>query len=50
VPVEVAPGITDHDDTEVTAVLAGDLRPGSDVVTMAVASTVTVPGAQGFRP
>jgi HlyD family secretion protein len=49
VPVEVALGITDHAYTEVTAVLAGDLRAGDDVVTTAVASKATAPGAQGFR-
>jgi HlyD family secretion protein len=49
VPVEVALGITDHAYTEVTAVLAGDLRPGDDLVTTAVGSKPTAPGAQGFR-
>jgi HlyD family secretion protein len=49
VPVEVALGITDHAYTEVTAVVGGDLRPGDDVVTTAVGSKLTAPGAQGFR-
>src|SRR5713101_8171394 len=49
VPVEVELGITDHAYTEVTAVLAGELHPGDDVITTAVASKVTAPGAQGFR-
>jgi len=30
-------------------VLAGELHPGDDVITTAVASKVTAPGAQGFR-
>jgi hypothetical protein len=49
VPVEVALGITDHAYTEVTAVVPGELRPGDDVVTTAVASKATAPGAQGLR-
>jgi hypothetical protein len=47
VPVEVALGITAY--TEVTGVVAGELRPGDDVVTTAVASKATAPGAQGLR-
>lgn len=49
VPVEVELGITDHAFTEVTAVLAGELHPGDEVITTAVASKPTAPGAQGFR-
>jgi hypothetical protein len=49
VSVEVELGITDHAYTEVTAVRAGELHPGDEVVTSAVASKVTAPGAQGLR-
>lgn len=49
VPVKVALGITDHAYTEVTAVLAGDLKPGDDVVTTAVTAKSVAPGAQGIR-
>jgi HlyD family secretion protein len=49
VPVRIALGITDHAYTAVTAVLAGDLKPGDEVVTTAVTARTVAPGAQGFR-
>ena len=49
VPVKVKLGITDHAYTAVTAVIAGELNPGDDVVTTFVASKPTGPGAQGLR-
>ncbi|HEV2750060.1 MAG TPA: efflux RND transporter periplasmic adaptor subunit [Gemmatimonadales bacterium] len=49
VPVRVALGITDHAYTQVTAVLAGELRPGDDVVTTAITSKTGSPAAQGLR-
>ena len=49
VPVKVALGITDHAYTEVRVVLAGDLKPGDEVVTNAVTAKPGAPGAQGIR-
>ena len=49
VPVKVALGITDHAYTEVTAVIAGDLRPGDDVVTTALTAKAGAPGGQVIR-
>jgi HlyD family secretion protein len=49
VPVKVALGITDHAYTAVTAVIAGELKAGDDVVTTAVTARTIAPGAQGFR-
>jgi HlyD family secretion protein len=49
VPVRVALGITDHAYTAVTAVVAGQLQPGDDVVTTALSARTSAPGAQGFR-
>jgi HlyD family secretion protein len=49
VPVSVALGITDHAYTEVTAVLAGELKPGDEVVTTAVTARSGAPGAPGLR-
>ena len=49
VPVKVALGITDHAYTEVTAVIAGDLKAGDDVVTTAVMAQSVAPGPQGIR-
>ena len=49
VPVRVALGITDHAYTQVTAVLAGDLRPGDEVVTTALAAKAGNPAAQPLR-
>ena len=48
VPVKVALGITDH-ASEVTAVIAGDLKPGDDVVTTSVTAKSVAPGAQALR-
>src|SRR5207244_12314382 len=36
VPVKVVLGITDHAYTQVTAVIAGDLRPGNEAATTAL--------------
>jgi HlyD family secretion protein len=47
-PVEVATGITDHTSTEVTKVVAGQLRDGDVVITSSVKSKSLPPGAQGF--
>ena len=47
--VKIALGITDHAYTEVTALIAGDLKPGDDVVTTSVTAKSVAPGAQGFR-
>lgn len=49
VPVKIALGITDHAYTEVTAVIAGDLKAGDDVVTTAVMAKSVAPGPQGIR-
>jgi hypothetical protein len=49
VPVRVALGITDHAYAAVTAVIAGQLQPGDDVVTTALTARTNAPGAQGFR-
>ncbi len=49
IPVKIALGITDHAYTEVTALIAGDLKPGDDVVTTSVTAKSVVPGAQGLR-
>ena len=49
VPVKVALGITDHAYTEVTAVIAGDLRPGDDVVTTALTAKAGAAGGQVIR-
>jgi HlyD family secretion protein len=49
VPVKIAIGITDHAYTEVTAVIAGDLKAGDDVVTTAVMAKSVAPGPQGIR-
>jgi HlyD family secretion protein len=38
VPVEIALGLTDHAFTEVSAVMAGSIKPGEQVVTGAIAS------------
>src|SRR6266581_5410071 len=46
-PVTVVLGITDHAYTQVTAVTAGELKPGDDVVTTAVTAKAAAPGAQG---
>lgn len=43
-PVRVALGITDHAYTEVTALLAGDLKQGDDVIVRSVTSTTQGPG------
>ena len=42
-------GITDHAYTEVTAVIAGELRPGDDVVTTALTAKAGAPGGQVNR-
>jgi HlyD family secretion protein len=47
-PVEIALGITDHAFTEVMSVVKGTLRPGDEVVTAAVTSRASLPGARGF--
>ena len=49
VPVKVVLGITDHAYTQVTAVIAGDLRPGDEVVTTALTAKASAPGGQGLR-
>lgn len=49
VPVKVMLGITDHAYTAVTAVIAGELRPGDDVVTTFLASKPIAPGSPGLR-
>jgi HlyD family secretion protein len=49
VPVKVALGITDHAYTAVTAVIAGELQPGDDVVTTFLAAKSSAPGAPGLR-
>jgi HlyD family secretion protein len=49
VPVTVALGITDHAYTQVTAVTAGDLKPGDEVVTTALTAKSAAPGGQGLR-
>jgi HlyD family secretion protein len=49
VPVKISLGITDYTTTEVTGVLAGDLKPGDEVVTSSVMSRALPPGAQGVR-
>jgi len=49
VPAKVALGITDHAYTAVTAVIAGELQPGDDVVTTFLATKPTGPGAPGLR-
>jgi len=46
VPVKVKLGITDH---AYTAVIAGELQPGDDVVTTAMTTKAGGPGAQGLR-
>lgn len=48
-PVRVALGITDHAYTQVTAVLAGELQPGDDVVTTAITQNGSGPGTQTIR-
>jgi len=48
-PVTVVLGITDHAYTQVTAVTAGELKPGDDVVTTAVTAKAAAPGVQGLR-
>jgi HlyD family secretion protein len=47
-PVQIALGITDHTDTEITRVLAGRLEPGDSVVTASVKSSSLPPGARPF--
>ncbi|HEV2670999.1 MAG TPA: efflux RND transporter periplasmic adaptor subunit [Gemmatimonadales bacterium] len=49
VPVKIELGITDHAYTAVTAVLAGELEPGDDVVTTVLTSKPASPGTQGLR-
>jgi HlyD family secretion protein len=49
VPVKIGLGITDHAYTEVTALIAGDLKAGDDVVTTAVTVRAEPAGAQGLR-
>lgn len=44
VPVTVTLGITDHAYTQVTAVKAGTLKPGDEVVTTAVTAKAAAPG------
>jgi HlyD family secretion protein len=48
-PVDLAIGITDHTFTEVAKVITGKLKPGDDMVTSAITSASTAPGAQGIR-
>jgi HlyD family secretion protein len=48
-PVEVSLGITDHAYTEVRKVLHGSVKPADDVVTSAITSKSSGPGAQGIR-
>ena len=48
-PVRIALGITDHAFTEVTGLIAGNLKPGDDVVTSSVMSKTLPPGTQGIR-
>jgi multidrug efflux pump subunit AcrA (membrane-fusion protein) len=48
-PVQVALGITDHAYTEVTGLLAGNLKPGDEVVTTSMVRRTTGPGAPGVR-
>ena len=49
VPVKVKLGITDHAYTAVTAVIAGELKPGDDVVTTVLTTKGGAPGPQGLR-
>jgi HlyD family secretion protein len=49
VPVKVSLGITDHAYTAVTAVVAGELRPGDEVVTTFLSAKPGGPGTQGLR-
>jgi HlyD family secretion protein len=48
-PVEIALGITDHAYTEIAKVVEGEVKPGDDVVTTAMTSKSSPPGAQGIR-
>ncbi|HWC72873.1 MAG TPA: efflux RND transporter periplasmic adaptor subunit [Gemmatimonadales bacterium] len=48
-PVKIQLGITDHAYTAVSAVIAGDLSPGDDVVTTALTTKGGGPGPQGLR-
>jgi HlyD family secretion protein len=48
-PVKVNLGITDHTFTEVTAVLAGSLQPGDELITSSTTSKVPPPAGQGVR-
>jgi HlyD family secretion protein len=48
VPVEISLGLTDHAFTEVSAVLAGAIKPGDQVVTGALVSKAP-PGPQAVR-
>src|SRR5207253_6180844 len=48
-PVTVVLGITDHAYTQVTAVTAGELKPGDDVVTTAVTAKAAAPGVPALR-
>ncbi len=48
-PVEITLGITDHAYTEVANVVRGEVKPGDDVVTTAMSSKPSPPGAQGIR-
>lgn len=47
-PVEVETGITDHTVTEVSRVVAGQLKAGDIVVTSSVKSASLPPGTRGF--
>src|SRR5438046_2188037 len=49
VPVKVVRRSTDHPYTQVTAVIAGDLRPGDEVVTTALAAKASATGGAGLR-
>jgi HlyD family secretion protein len=48
-PVEITLGITDHTYTEVAKVVRGEVKPANDVVTTAITSKSSPPGAQGIR-
>jgi HlyD family secretion protein len=49
VPVKVTLGITDHAYTEVTAVIAGTLQPGDDLVTTSLTAKSGAAGMPGVR-
>jgi len=48
-PLKVALGITDHAFTEVTSVLAGQLKAGDELLTRSVTSKAQAPTGQGVR-